>query len=313
MNILHRHYLIPALTFLIGAAVGTIAAGGLGQSLESADETAPLSIADSQDEPAGTEADKVSESAKSPASALSAAAGESLPTATETDDRQQDLEVRLLAMNTIWSRLQSEVERLQSRVDGLEQRLAAPQETPGAANAETVRSSPSSTPEGRRSALIKAGLGEDRAADIVWRQGQQELDGLYLRDMAIREGWFGTDRYREELGQIRENVIDLREEIGEDYYDRYLYASGQSNRVEISSIIAGSAAAGAGLLPGDLVESYGDSHIFSFSDLRTATAEGDRDELVPVRIRRDDAILDVWLPRGPMGVRLDQTSVDPEA
>ena len=312
MRILHRYHLIPALTFLVGTAVGSIVTGSYGESLESADEAVRQSIAATQDGPVADATGGPSEDRESPASALSATADESRPTGTDPADLHQDLEAKLLAMSTGWSRLQAEVEGLQQRVDGLEKRLAAAPGTPEATGAATARPRPN-TPEDRRTALVKAGLAEDRAREIVWRQGQQELDRLYFRDIAIREGWFGTDRYREELGRIQENAFDLRDEIGDDYYDRYLFASGQSNRVEIISIIAGSTAENADLLPGDLVEAYGDSRIFTYGDLRSATTEGDRDELVPVQIRRDDDILEIWLPRGPMGVRLDRASMDPEA
>ena len=133
-----------------------------------------------------------------------------------------------------------------------------------------------------------------------------------LRDIAIREGWFGSDRYRDELSRIEEDSLDMRKEIGEDFYDRYLFATGEDNRVAIDSIIPGSTAEEAGLQPGDLVELYGDNRIFRFDDLRTATSDGERGELVPVRIRRGDGIVDAWLPRGPLGVRMDRTRVDPD-
>ena len=69
----------------------------------------------------------------------------------------------------------------------------------------------------------------------------------------------------------------------------------------------------AGLQPGDLIELYGDTRVLWFEDLSTATSEGERGELVPVRIRRDDGIVETWLPRGPLGVRMDRARVDPDA
>jgi S1-C subfamily serine protease len=205
--------------------------------------------------------------------------------------------------------MQAELVRLDSRIAGLERKLSAT-----TAASDTERPSRPVTPEQRRELMIRVGVAKDLAADVVWRQSQYELDQLDLRDTAIREGWFGSERYRDELSQIEAERPDLRTEIGDNAYDRYLYASGSDNRVAVASIIEGSAAEAAGLEPGDLIESYDGSRIFTFSALREATAGGERDELVPVEIRRPDGSrVQTWIPRGPLGVRLDLSRTDPDA
>lgn len=154
---------------------------------------------------------------------------------------------------------------------------------------------------------MNAGLAED----IVWREGRIELDRLNLRDQASREGWMGSDRYREALNAMSEEGSSLREEIGDSAWDRYLYLTGEDNRVAVSSVIPGSAAEAAGLQPGDLIESYAGGQPFGYNDLRQATIEGEKGELVAVRIRRRDRLIDAWVPRGPLGVRLGMTRAEP--
>lgn len=288
--------------FAAGIVVGTIAAGALGESKRAAE--AP----DRQTrETEATEA--------SPASALALTITEPAPSEPQggepgPDSEGSDIEARLQAMDAAWTEIRTEMDRLRGRVDTLARQLAG-QEKPATPAAAARTGAPG--PEERRSALVAAGVPEERAAEILWRQGQQELDRLELRDIAVREGWFGSDRYREELGLIDGEAVDLRREIGDEAYDRYLFATGADNRIQVVSVIPGSAAEDAGLMGGDIVESYDATRIFRFAELQGATVEGERGELVPLRIRRGGALVDVWLPRGPLGVRLDRASVDPDA
>ncbi len=67
----------------------------------------------------------------------------------------------------------------------------------------------------------------------------------------------------------------------------------------------------ARLRPGDLIESYAGQPLFSASDLRDATAAGERGELERVQVRRAGRSLDVNLSRGPLGVQLDTTRAEP--
>lgn len=221
---------------------------------------------------------------------------------------RDEAEDRLREITAGWARMQETVARLEGRVAGLEQRLAA--------NGTGTEPAPPERPvteQDRRNALLKVGVAADLAADIVWRESQYELDRLELRDLAMREGWFASDRYREEVGRLEDERPDLRAEIGDDAYDRFLFAAGDDNRVRITSVIPGSSAEMAGLGPGDLVERYDGERVFTFSGLRDATSGGERGELVPVEIRRADGALEqLWISRGPLGVRLDLARVDPE-
>lgn len=222
------------------------------------------------------------------------------------------LEGKLSEMTQAWTHYQSEFARLQGRVAELEQRLAAVAE-PGASTDKRERPARPNTPEERRSRLVESGLEYDLAVDFLWRQDRNELDRLELRDLAIREGWFRTDRYRQEVRRLSEETPDLRAEVGDEIYDRYLFASGHDNRVQVTSVINGSPAEAAGIQPGDVVDSYGGEQIFTQAELRGATSDGELGEMVPVRLRRaNGSKVQIWLPRGPLGVRMGRTRADPE-
>lgn len=160
-------------------------------------------------------------------------------------------------------------------------------------------------------ALITAGVPADYAGELAQRLNQRAMDLLYLRDQAIREDWIDTPRYREEAQTLRSSTTSLREELGADAYDRYLYASGQPNRVIVSSVIGSSPAELAGLQNGDRIVSYDGNRIFSPNDLRNATTQSQPEDQVVMQVDRGGQIVEYFLPAGPIGVHLDVDNVEP--
>jgi len=152
--------------------------------------------------------------------------------------------------------------------------------------------------------LTGLGVDQDRAAEIAQRVNDVDLDRLYLRDQATREGWLNTPRYSEAMREINGDLNALREEVGDNAYDRYLYATGQVNRVVVGSVIAGSSAEEAGLKAGDTVLRYDDQRVFSTSELQSATTQGVAGDLVTVTVLRGEQRLRIYVPRGPLGLRL---------
>ncbi len=152
--------------------------------------------------------------------------------------------------------------------------------------------------------LVKAGINEELAADIVRRRNEIDMKILELRDRASREGYLDTERYARELNELREQDISLRDEIGDDYYDSYLFASRQSNRVKVASVMMGSPAEMSGMKNGDMILNYGNQRIFKWNELQEATSRGDRGEYVNVSVLRNGQMVNLWMPRGPLGVRL---------
>lgn len=300
-------------SFLAGIFTGVFAAAvyGTGPSTGRLDNAAGSSSERIGTYPAVAGA--LGESPVAMAAAVDGKPGEAPPAELPMSETRSGSQLDLQQLVAASARLQSELDGLRGRVRTLEAKLES--ETPPAQETRDGATRPKrpETPEERRSVFLKVGVAEALTDDLIWREAQQALDRLELRDVAAREGWLSGDRYREELQRISENDLDVRAEIGEDLYDRYLFAAGRDNRVEIASIIPGSAAEETGLEPGDRVETYAGVRVFNFGDLRSATTEGERGELVQVRIRRGNDVVDAWVPRGPLGVRLDRAWVDPDA
>jgi membrane-associated protease RseP (regulator of RpoE activity) len=215
--------------------------------------------------------------------------------------------------------LEQQIEMLSSRIKQLEQNAIAAKrdETVQRGAPATGQATPAGSPVSSSSQalttknLVDAGIDEAIAADIVRRKNEIELQKLELRDRATREGFLGTRRYRTELNTLQQRDFSLRDELGDAAYDRYLFTTGQSNRVNIASVMQGSAADQAGLKPGDVILNYADKQLFNWNELQKATTLGVRGEYVDVTVMRNGQVINLWLPRGPLGVRLSSARLQP--
>lgn len=162
-------------------------------------------------------------------------------------------------------------------------------------------------------ALAAAGLDASTAADIKLRHDTLAMNEMYLRDQATREQWVDTPRFAEEMSAIDSQRTSIRDEIGDDAYDRYLFALGQTNRVRIDDVMAQSPAAQAGLQTGDMIVSYGDTRVFGPDELVAQTRDGTAGESVRLEIIRNGQRLAVDVPRGPLGLRIAATQDTPGA
>jgi C-terminal processing protease CtpA/Prc len=159
--------------------------------------------------------------------------------------------------------------------------------------------------------LIRGGIDSSLAEDIVRRKNSIELKRLELQDRATRDNYLNTQKYFDELEEINIQDITLREELGDERYDEYLFTSKQNNRIRISSIMLGSAAEQAGIQKGDIVLSYDNNRMFSWQELKDATSEGQLGEYVSISIYRNGEIYSFSVPRGPLGMQLGATRLEP--
>lgn len=214
--------------------------------------------------------------------------------------------------------LENQIQLLNERIEEIEQLVDVELDKTKETSALTIQSpttvdtpvssmSPAMTTEN----LVKAGINEELAADIVRRRNETDMKILELRDRASREGYLNTGRYTREMNELREHDTSLRDEIGDDYYDSYLYASGQSNRVRVASVMMGSPAEMSGMNNGDMILNYDDRRMFSWSELQDATSRGERGEYVNVSVLRNGQLVNLWIPRGPLGIRLGTARVKP--
>ncbi len=159
-------------------------------------------------------------------------------------------------------------------------------------------------------ALIDSGMNTSLATELKTFFEQQELDRMYLRDQSIREVW-DRQKYREEIQKLSETGEAFFNQLDDSAYDAFLYASQQPNRVRVTSVLDSSQAGTAGILAGDHIIRYDNERIYSGFELRNATSGGDINEAIAVEVVRDGEILEFYLSRGPLGIRMNSVSVKP--
>ena len=159
-------------------------------------------------------------------------------------------------------------------------------------------------------ALIDNGIASSRASELKANFERLEMERLYLRDQSIRESW-DREEYREAMQALAGKEDDLKNRLSESEYDAYLYASGRTNRVAVTSVLASSQAGTAGIQSGDYVIRYDNQRVYNGFDLQQATSSGSIGDSVELEVERDGDTLHFYLPRGPLGIRMNSVSVAP--
>jgi len=153
------------------------------------------------------------------------------------------------------------------------------------------------SPEYLLTQLVEAGFSADQAQSLVDRQSQMRLDMMNASYEARRQG----ERIDSRAVQ-READAELRGELGDDAYTRYLEAMGQPTSVSIFEVIDSSAGQTAGLQSGDEIVGYNGERVFSLRDLQALTIAGEPGETVPVDVLRDGQSMQLYISRGPLGI-----------
>lgn len=156
--------------------------------------------------------------------------------------------------------------------------------------------------------LVASGLDPLEAGRLKDAWEQMELGKLYLADRAAREGWGRSFNHRAQQQGLERA---LRREVGDDGWDWILFATGQPNRVRVQGVLDSSPAADSGLVPGDVILSYGDERIFRPRELKQATREGVPGESIRVDLLRQGQPVSVYVPRGPLGAQLRADRMPP--
>ena len=100
------------------------------------------------------------------------------------------------------------------------------------------------------------------------------MERLNLRYEMVREGGIDREEYRESIAKLPSTREILQTTYGDDAYDRYLYASGRTNRLVVRDVYQGSAAAEMGLLPGDIVLAWDNQRVYNSRDLMKIATNG---------------------------------------
>ena len=211
--------------------------------------------------------------------------------------------------------LAEQLEEVRSEMAELQQNLRARVEeafldTP---RTEDVRSPDAQVNQSQEERLAASGFTPQQFEDLRRREEGAQMQQIELNDRAIREGWVNSPRYFEELNRLTSGTDSIRRELGDDAYDRYLYASGRPNRIAVGSVIATSPAEQAGFKTGDVIRSYGGERVFSSAQLVNLRSAGKIGTSVVVEIVRDGELMQITMLRGPMGVQTRPDRVDPFA
>ena len=220
---------------------------------------------------------------------------------------QQQLQQAQLARE----QLAAQLEMLQLRLGELETGYAGSPAAGALAEDGEPAPKPEVRPKTSVQALVEAGIAPEQAAWIQGRLDEFDLQQLYLRDRASREGWLNQPRYHKERRKYQDAVTDLRDDIGDAAYDRMLYTLGRANRVVIRDTMLNSPAEQYGLLAGDRIIEYDGRRVFTGNELNTLVTSGDAATLTLVRVERDGKYHDIYLPRGPLGIRMSTARVLP--
>lgn len=205
--------------------------------------------------------------------------------------------------------LEEEIDRLRNEVASLRTRMGIPTE-------DDIRSRMRGVDEQTRERMLEQNLidsGFTRAEiETVERLvAEAAMEQIALDDRARREGWLNTPQYFEEANALADTGDVVRDYLGDDGFDRYLYSVGTPNRVAVGSVIETSPAEQAGLRPGDVILSYGGQRVFQTGELIEMRSAGNSGEPVSLVIVRDGQRMQLTIPRGPMGVNTRPTRMEP--
>jgi hypothetical protein len=145
--------------------------------------------------------------------------------------------------------------------------------------------------------------------DIEWIRGRwedAELEKRYLADLEAR----GEDP--PPGGELSDIERELRQDLRDNGYDAMLYATQQSNRVEIQRVRDGSIADRAGLRAGTVLWSYDGQRVFDWKEVAALSTSGKRGEPVEIEIITDDGIEKLLVERSPLGADLVSANQQPE-
>lgn len=209
----------------------------------------------------------------------------------EERDARQLLEEEL---QVLYAEIDALADRPESP-DGRDDEAAAPEQQI-ANRFDRIRSDRSSA-ERRIDVLVSSGLSQDRAEWIVKREDELQLEAMQARFEARRSGE-PMNRFDPAFNP----GAALRAELGDTEYEQYLEAYNRPTAVAVGSVLESSPGYVAGLQPGDRILSYDGQRVFNTFELNQQTMQGDPGESVVVDIMRDDAAMQVVLPRGPIGI-----------
>ena len=212
-------------------------------------------------------------------------------------------------------RLEEEVTELKTRLASLEKRLS--DSLPAAATADARQQVTGARGGGTRgeiseNSFLSAGFDQEQATYYQRLYDESVMAQLYLRDRARQEGWLGGERYDQELAALPANLSNLRRQMDEETYARYLYALGRPNQVRIQRVLTGSQAEAAGLRDGDVLVRVDGQRVYAAGEVRRVSREPGESATVALEVLRNGRRIQTYLPRGPFGISMASDSILPD-
>ena len=227
----------------------------------------------------------------------------------------QDVQVALQQERDARLALTKQINKLQQRINAITRDNLSSEAASYSENTVEDKSNASKPAEQQAwfddQVMLDAGLSSAEVSQLHTKYEEIEMEKLYLRDRAVREGWRGTSRYTEEFNKLDNQFDAMRTQIGDNAYDAMLFATGQPNRVVVQDVLDNSPAKQAGIQSGDMIVRYGNTRVFNWTELRSATQAGTPEEFITVDLVRDGHQIQVYVPRGPLGIRMDMISSKP--
>lgn len=226
----------------------------------------------------------------------------SLPVEQRVDALEQAVSDERLARQLLQDEvfyLTNELERL-SEPERFDTPVAVPEENVDDGEQSMSRSERrrrARTREGRIERLVEAGFLPSQAEWITQREQELQMQALQAR--------FDAERSGEDVDWMENRTLSgdtIRAELGDADYERYLEANNRSTSISVSSVIESSPAQTAGLMPGDEIVRYDGERVFSMTDLTRRTMVGEPGQTVVVDVMRNGNLMQVVMPRGPVGI-----------
>ena len=207
----------------------------------------------------------------------------------------QERNARLLLEEELQA-LYDELDQIRSGSDEVSEELDAEvQQQREAMRERAERFRAGDTAQGRADMLIEAGFSPDRAAWIMQRESELQMDSMQAMFDARQSGE-RPDRSRLDADQA------LRTELGDTEYEQYLEANGRSTAVAVGSVLESSPGQRAGLQSGDQIVGYNGQRVFSYGELSEQTMSATPGQAVVVDIVRDGVPMQVVVDAGPIGI-----------
>lgn len=144
--------------------------------------------------------------------------------------------------------------------------------------------------------LVAGGFTRQRAEWIAQQADGLRMQALEARYEAIRAG----KPYNPQAAAS--DVKTLHEVLGDQEYAQYLSALGRPTSIPVRNVLPSSPAQQAGLKPGDQVVGYAGQRVFDVGELNRLTLVGAPGEQVEVDVVRDGTQMQLYVPRGPLGI-----------